>query len=188
MTPKVLHIKNMVCDRCISSVRELLQKHQIPVLEVSLGKAVVENTGFDAEALNRDLEKIGFSLLQDKNKILSGQVKALLIEQIHYQTEPVKINISDFLSEALQLDYATISKIFSQTENITIEKFIILQKIEKVKELIDYGECNFSEIAFRLNYSSVSHLSRQFKKNTGLTLSGYKKQAEKQRNSLDKLH
>ncbi len=177
----------MVCDRCIAAVKQTLNDMQIPVLDINLGKVTVPNQNIDTQQLNEALKEIGFELLQDKNAIISAQVKALLIDLIHYRTDDTKLNFSDYLQEHLKIDYAVISKIFSKTEGLTIEKFIILQKIEKVKELIDYGELNFSEIAYKLQYSSVSHLSRQFKKVTGLTLSQYKNQSDSKRNPLDRI-
>ena len=188
METKTLHIKNMVCDRCITAVRQTLNDFQIPVIAIDLGKVTIPDTPFDKQELNKALLQIGFSLVEDKDKTLTEQVKALLIEKIHYQTEPDKINYSDYLShKLLGMDYAHISKKFSKTEGLTIEKYIILQKIEKVKELIDYDELNFSEIAYRLHYSSVAHLSKQFKKITGLTLSQYKQSDAAKRQSLDDL-
>ena len=187
MKTKQLHIKNMVCDRCIAAVKQTLNNMQIPVLEIDLGKVIIPNQEVDKQQLNKVLKQKGFELLQDKNDIVSAQVKAILIDLIHYRTDDTKINYSDYLKEGLNMDYAVISKIFSKTEGLTIEKFIILQKIEKVKELIDYGDLNFSEIAYKLQYSSVSHLSRQFKKITGMTLSQYKNQSDSKRNSLDRI-
>ena len=187
MGTKILHIKNMVCDRCITAVRQTLNDMQIPVVAIDLGKVTIRDISFDKHELNEALLHVGFSLVEDKNETLTEQVKALLIEKIHYQTEPDKINYSDYLSHKLAMDYAHISKKFSKTEGLTIEKYIILQKIEKVKELIDYDELNFSEIAYRLHYSSVAHLSKQFKKITGLTLSQYKNNQKNFRSPLDKL-
>ena len=178
----------MVCDRCIAAVKKTLNDLQIPVLDIDLGKVTIPNQDIDKQQLNKSLSQIGFELLQDKNDIVLAQVKAILIDLIHYRTDDAKINYSDYLKEHLNMDYAVISKIFSKMEGLTVEKFIILQKIEKVKELIDYGEFNFSEIAYKLQYSSVSHLSRQFKKVTGLTLSQYKNQSDSKRNSLDRIH
>ncbi len=177
----------MVCDRCIAAVKKTLAAHQIPVQHIILGQVQIKPVDIDWEQLDIDLKKIGFSVIRDKNQILTERVKALLIEYIHYMNEPVKVNISDYLSRSLKMDYIVISKIFSNTAKITIEKFIIIQKIEKVKEFIEYGKLNFSEIAFRLHYSSVSHLSKQFKKITGLTLSEYRKQQNNERQPLDKL-
>ncbi len=177
----------MVCDRCIAAVKETLEAHKIPVKRISLGQVQILAEHLDKEKLNEDLEKIGFSLVRDKNEILTERVKALLIDQIHYLDQPLKLNISDYLSQTLQMDYAVVSKIFSQTAHTTIEKFITVQKIEKVKELIEYGELNFSEIAYKLNFSSVAHLSKRFKKVTGMTLSEYKNNNKFNRRPLDKL-
>jgi AraC-like DNA-binding protein len=126
-------------------------------------------------------------LLEDRNAILVDKVKSTIIEHIHYNKGELKVNFSTVLSETLDQDYTKLSKLFSNAEGITIEKFINKQKIEKVKELIEYNELNLSEIAFHLNYSSLAHLSSQFKKETGMTPSTYKKLEHKERNTLDAL-
>lgn len=172
------------------TVKQTLEKLHIPYSEVVLGKAVV-NAGIDeidTELLDRELRSAGFELIKDKKLQLVEKVKNIIVEYIHYSEDmDLKVNFSDFLSEKLHKDYSYISGTFSDIEGITIEKYIILQKIEKVKELISYDNLNFSEIAFRLNYSSIAHLSGQFKQVTGLTLSEYRKAADKKRTSLDKI-
>ena len=190
MKTSVLHIKNMVCDRCIMTVKQTLEKLNIPYSEVVLGKAVV-NSGIDkidTELLDRELKAVGFELIKDKKLQLVEKVKNIIVDYIHYSDDvELKTNLSDFLSEELNNDYSYISATFSKVEGITIEKYLILQKIEKVKELISYDNLNFSEIAFRLNYSSIAHLSGQFKQVTGLTLTQYKNLANKKRKSLDRV-
>lgn len=188
MKESTIYIKNMVCDRCIAAVKQTLTKLDIPFSKVVLGSADIEKEGVDLEHLAKELETIGFELIQDKNIQIVENVKALIVNYIHYnKSESLKINFSEYLSTQVGKEYSFISKKFSEIEKTTIEKFIILQKIEKVKELISYNELNFSEIAFQLNYSSVAHLSKQFKNITGKTLSDYKKTVKKERKALDKV-
>jgi AraC-like DNA-binding protein len=181
----------MVCPRCVSAVKETLDELKIPYKGVILGKAIIysENITIDYDLLNRSLQKIGFELLQDKHQQLVEQIKILIVNFIHnHKAEDLNINFSDYLSQQTDYDYTYLSKTFSEKEGLTIEKYIILQKIEKVKELIDYNELNFSEIAFQLNYSSAAHLSKQFKKITGYTLSQYKKNKPASRLPIDAVH
>jgi len=188
MIKKSIHIKNMVCDRCIAAVGETLTKLNIPYERVRLGEAVVNTDVIDYEMLDKELKAIGFELLQDKKQILVEQIKTLIVDIIHHNNgDTIVSNFSEYLSKKIGYDYAYLSNIFSKEEQTTIEKFIIIQKIERVKELIHYNELNFSEIAYLLNYSSPSHLARQFKKITGITLSEYKKSNKVDRNTIDKL-
>lgn len=188
MPKKVLYIKNMVCDRCIMAVKQSLSEMKIPFSEVQLGVAKIERKDINYDELNDKLKKIGFELIKDTNNILIEQIKTLIINFIHYNDgENLKINFSEYIHLETGYDYTYLSKLFSEKESLTIEKYIILQKIERVKELISYGEHNFSEIAYLLNYSSVSHLSRQFKKIEGITLSDYKKAHQQSRKTLDKI-
>lgn len=179
----------MVCPRCIAKVSEILLELDIPVTNITLGNVSTthELTNETKQALKASLENYGFELLEDKKAILIAKVKALLIDQIHHPTTSLNSNYSSILSENLNQDYIALSKLFSSVEGITIEKFILKQKIEKVKELIIYDELNFSEIADLLNYSSVAHLSSQFKKETGMTPTAFKKLDFKNRSSLDSL-
>ncbi len=180
----------MVCDRCIMTVKQTLEKLDIPYSEVVLGKAEI-NTGIDdidVELLDEELRKVGFELIRDEKLQLVEKVKNIIVDYIHYSEDmDIKTNFSGFLSDKLNTDYSYISGTFSKVEGITIEKYLILQKIEKAKELISYENLNFSEIAYRLNYSSIAHLSGQFKRVTGLTLSQYKDSAYELRKSLDKI-
>jgi AraC-like DNA-binding protein len=185
--PSILRIKNMVCPRCILSVKECLE--QLEVVPLSLDLGVVELR----EALSTTkkqqvaaaLEKLGFELLEDRNAVLVSRIKDLIVEQIHYTKEALPINFSSFLAERLQQEYTSLSRLFSSVEGITIERFITAQKIEKVKELISYNTLSFSEIAFQLNYSSVAHLSSQFKKETGMTPSAFRQMQQPARRMLD---
>ena len=187
MIRKSINIKNMVCPRCVTAVEQTLQKLKIPFLEVKLGEAIVTTDNIDYSTLDKELRAIGFEIIHDKNKKIVEQIKTLIVDLIHHNKgESLKINFSEYLSKKIEYDYSYISNIFSKEENTTIEKFIIIQKIERVKELIAYNELNFSEIAFNLNYSSASHLAKQFKKVTGFTLSEYKKPNEEERKLIDK--
>jgi AraC-like DNA-binding protein len=190
MIRKSINIKNMVCPRCITAVEQTLKKLNIEYIEVKLGEAIImANDNIDYNLLDKELNKIGFELIMDNNVQIVEQIKSIIIKYIHHnkENELLNVNFSDIITQKIGKDYSYISKIFSENENITIEKYIISQKIERVKELISYNELNFSEIAFLLHYSSPAHLSKQFKNITGLTLSQYKKQDKKHRKTLDKL-
>lgn len=185
-----LYIKNMVCTRCKMVVKAELEKLGFNPVSVHLGEAELQQESLTAAQLadvGQALAKFGFELLADKKKQLVEQVKTAIIEQVHYATEPLKVNFSDYLSQKLDVEYATLSAVFSETEHNTIEKYIIQQKIEKVKELLTYGENSLSEIAYLLNYSSVAHLSTQFKKISGQTPSTYKQSQENARKTLDEI-
>ena len=181
-----LYVKNMVCPRCISAVKFLLKEMGIQPSSVQLGEVILENDlklkQLDTFALR--LKQLGFELLDDARKQQIEKIKSVIIEQVHFK-ENVKFVLSEVLSKAMHREYSHLSKLFSETEGITIEQFFLLQKTEKVKELLAYNELNLSEIAFRLNYSSVAHLSAQFKKVTGLTPSQFKGQGIHLRKSLD---
>ncbi|WP_280646931.1 MULTISPECIES: AraC family transcriptional regulator [unclassified Dysgonomonas] len=189
MADKKLYIKNMVCNRCIMVVRSELEKLGIEPLSVELGEVTLsENlTPQQKEQLGGTLESLGFSLIDDKKARLIEQVKNLIIELVHYNNNNLKINLSDYISEKLHHDYNYISNLFSEVEGTTIEKYFIAQKIEKVKELLVYDELTLNEIAFNLNYSSVAHLSAQFKKVTGLTPSHFKQIKSNKRKPLDEV-
>ena len=181
----------MVCPRCIMAVKAELEKKGVAVKKVELGKALLENP-LETSQLNElkyALEAIGFEIIEDKKTKIVEDVKTFLIDLIHLSKEPLDhINFSQRISEKLRLDYKYISSLFSASEDITIEKFIILQKIEKVKELLEYKELSLGEIAFRMGYSSVHHLSNQFKKTTGFTPSQYVRKKDISRNPIHSLH
>lgn len=179
----------MVCNRCIAVVKtEIINAGYHPVKvamgEVELGE-ILSNS--DLEQLNQLLARHGFEIIDDKRSKIIEQIKTLIIQQIHHSKEKIKINYSDLISQSLHRDYSGLSNLFSEMEGITIEQFIILQKIEKVKELLIYDELSLSQIADELHYSSVAHLSAQFKKVTGLTPSQFKTLKENRRNSLDNI-
>jgi AraC-like DNA-binding protein len=167
MNSKTLHIKNMVCNRCIKVVSDELKAIGLEIEHIELGKVQLKTSVDETTLLQikKQLEINGFELIDDKKSAVIVKIKSLIIELIHQQKEKDKhINISDFLSNELHLDYSYISNLFSSVEGTTIEKYIINQKIEKVKELLVYDELNLNEITFQLGYSSVQHLSSQFKK------------------------
>lgn len=186
---ETLHIKNMVCPRCIMAVEGVFEKLEIPVQHIKLGEVVLaQPLAADKQPeLKQELSKLGFELLERGKSALISQIKSLIIQQIHYTDEALEVNFSTYLSEKLNHDYSYLSRLFSATEGTTIEKFITAQKIEKVKELLFYNELTLSEISHRLNYSSVAHLSAQFKKETGMTPTAFKKLNEPRHDSLDGL-
>ncbi|RZL49430.1 MAG: AraC family transcriptional regulator [Pedobacter sp.] len=185
-----LYIKNMVCDRCKMVVKTELEKLGFNPIYVTLGEVEIAEKQVNTKqitALQLMLNGFGFELLTDKKKQLVEQIKAIIIELAHYGTDALKVNLSAYLSEKLVVDYTHLSAIFSEVEQSTIEKYFIKQKIEKVKELLSYGEISLSEIANLLNYSSVAHLSAQFKKITGQTPSQYKSNQKVVRKTLDQI-
>jgi len=170
-----LYIKNMVCSRCIRVVKDELTDLGIDVVDVRLGRAVLANPPQNLDEMVDRLAQNGFELLEDKNAKIVESIKNRIIDLIYSdRLEEMHINLSQDLSQHLGKDYSALSKLFSDVESITIEKFFILHKVERVKELIVYDELTLSEIAYRLGYSSVQHLSNQFKKTTGLSPSHFK--------------
>lgn len=183
----VLHVKNMVCPRCVMVVRDSLKELGFEVNNVELGKALVEpNENISSQEINEKLNEYGFELLEGQNQQLVEQVKAYLIQYVQdlEQSEEAP-KVSDYLTDKLHQNYSSISTLFSENEDTTIEKYLIHLKIERVKELLSYGELTLSEIAYKLNYSSVSHLSSQFKQITGMSVTDYKKARESFRKPLD---
>lgn len=184
-----LHIKNMVCNRCIMVVNDELEKLGLHPASVELGEVVLSEELSDIQKgqVKSALEKVGFELIDNRKSQLIERVKTLLIELVHRQNNKLNTNLSDYLIQQLGHDYSSISTLFSEVEGTTIEKYYIAQKIERVKELLVYDELSLSEIAHLLNYSSVAHLSKQFKKTTGLTPSHFKQIGALKRKPLDKL-
>ena len=184
-----LYIKYMVSMRCKMLVKEELKKLGLQFVLVDLG--TVEIMGDLApnlhDQLKENLLKSGLELLDDKKSILIEKITNVIVEMIHYSEEVPKVNYSDFISEKLNYDYTYLSNIFSEVKGITIQQFIIIHKIERVKELLLYDELNLSEISYKLNYSSVAHLSNQFKKVTGLTPTYYKHLKRKRLENLENL-
>nr|WP_315252599.1 AraC family transcriptional regulator [uncultured Flavobacterium sp.] len=184
-----LYIKNMVCNRCIMAVKNELEKFGHQPLNIILGEVLLSNemTDNEKEIFGQQLKTLGFEMIDDKKSQIVGQIKSSIIEIVHHQNGDLKSNLSDYLSNRLHHDYTYLSNLFSETEGITIEKYFIAQKIEKVKELLVYDELSLSEIAAKMNYSSVAYLSNQFKKVTGLTPTYFKNIKESKRRPLDEL-
>ena len=179
----------MVSLRCKMVVKDELIKLGLHFVVVDLGMVEIleEISNEDRERLRVNLLRSGLELLEDKKSILIEQIKAVIIEMIHYSDEAVKVNYSDYISEKLNYDYTYLSNVFSEVKGITIQQFIIINKIERVKELLLYDELNLTEISYKLNYSSVAHLSNQFKKITGLSPSFYKQLKQKRNNNLENI-
>lgn len=185
----VLHIKNMVCDRCKMAVQAQIESLGLTPGKIELGEIeiVEEPTKDQYVALSENLQKIGFEVIDNSAARTVEKIKNAIVELVHYSQEDMKINHSDYLAEKLGKDYTYLSNLFSQSEGTTIEKYIIRQKIERVKELLEYGEMTLSEIAYRVGYSNVAYLSGLFKKVTGVTPSQFKEKKQKSRKPLDKL-
>lgn len=179
----------MVCNRCIMVVESELRKMDIIPVSVELGEVTLneELEETTKEKLTESLRLLGFEIIDDKKSRLIEQIKNLIIELIHHHNSNLKVNLSDYIGNKTHHDYNYLSNLFSEVEGTTIEQYFIAQKTERVKELLIYDELTLSEIAFQLNYSSVAHLSNQFKKVTGLTPSHFKKIKENKRIPLDKV-
>ncbi len=182
-----LMIKNMVCPRCKMVVRDTLTQLGFSVHEVELGRAVVEaDEEVSPHSINEALQEFGFELIEGRDQQLAEQIKTLLISYVQQlEDEDETPKLSTYLAEELHQNYSSLSSTFSEIEDITIEKYFIHLKIERVKELLSYGEMTLSEIAHQLNYSSVAHLSGQFKQVTGMSPTDYKKARDSFRKPLD---
>jgi YesN/AraC family two-component response regulator len=184
-----IYIKNMVCIRCKMVVKQELLKLGIGYSIVDLGEAEI-TTPFTTtlhSQLKENLWKSGLELMDDKKSVLIERIKNVIVEMVHYSEEPLVVNFSVYLSEKINHDYTYMANLFSEVQGTTIEKFIIAHKIERVKELLVYNELTLTEIAYLMHYSSVAHLSAQFKKITGLTPSHFKQLKDKRRNMLEDL-
>lgn len=177
----------MVSTRCKMAVKEELKKLGLHFIVVELGEVeVMENiTADQREKLKTGLLDAGLELMDDKRAVLIEKIKNIIVEMVHYADEPIKVNFSDYLSDKLKHDYTYLANLFSEVQGSTIEHFIIDHKIERIKELIIYDELNITEIAWKMNYSSVAHLSNQFKKVTGLSPSHFKQLKVKRRNQIE---
>lgn len=166
-----------------------MEKLQIPFLKIDLGVVETKNDidSQQLEALGINLKRVGLQLLDDRKSILIEKIKNVIIEMVHYSDTVPKVNFSVLISEKLGYDYTYLSNVFSEVYGITIQHFIIIHKVERVKELMLYGELNLTEISYKVNYSSVSHLSNQFKKITGLTPSYFKKMGNLRKANLEDL-
>lgn len=185
-----LHIKNMVCDRCVRVVREEMKKLGYDICHVRLGEAeLYDAPKVDLTKVKAVLAENGFELIEDKKGKMVEEIKKVIIDMVHhsYKLEELKENYSEYLAKQLKQDYHTLSKLFSSVTSTTIEKYLITQKIERVKELLVYGELTLSEISYKLGYSSVQHLSNQFKQITGFTPSHFKEIRQEKRMSIDRV-
>ncbi len=179
----------MVSTRCKTAVKEELKKLGLHFIVVELGEVdIMEDISTDQrQHLKIALFDLGFELIDDKRSVLIEKIKLIIIDMVHNSDEPIKIKFSNYLSEKLNHDYTYMSNLFSEVQGTTIGQFIISNKIERIKELIIYDELSISEIAWKMNYSSVAHLSNQFKKVTGLSPSHFKQLKDKRRISIDEI-
>tara|TARA_R100000935_G_scaffold35121_1_gene55887 strand:+ start:3986 stop:4561 length:576 start_codon:yes stop_codon:yes gene_type:complete len=183
----VLHIKNMVCDRCILAVRDILERNNISYKGILLGTVELQKPlplGA-AENLQNEFKKVGFEIISEKNERIVKQIKAIILNEIFKEELQKNQNLSVSLSEQLHFDYSHLSSIFSKTEGKSIQKYQNELKVERIKELLEYDELSISEIADKLGFGSAAYLSTQFKKITGTTPSKYKANKSNNRNFLD---
>ncbi len=184
-----IYIKNMACESCKAIVRDALDELKITPVKVELGEIVTREDVSDAKKkeLNEKINKVGLELLEKKQGVLIEKIRKVMIDFVYKSDDKPTIKFSVLLSEELNYSYTYLANFFSEVEATTIEQFIIALKIERVKELIIFGEDSFSEIAHKLHYSSVAHLSSQFKKVTGLTPSHFKSLREKRRITIQNI-
>jgi len=179
----------MVCNRCVMTVEHILKEHQIPFVQVSLGEVDLERklSGEELKAVDTALQKVGFELIDTRvNKIIED-IKKTVLEYLDLGEESQSLKLSSFITNKIPYDYSYLSDLFSSVEGKTIEQYFILQRIEKVKELLVYDQLSLTEISYQMGFSSVHHLSSQFKKITGLTPSHFKKIGREKRRALDQL-
>ena len=179
----------MVSNRCKLAVKEELKNLGLHFIVVELGEVEVMEkiTAEQRDELKIGLHNSGLELMDDKRSVLIEKIKTVIIEMVHYSDEVIKVNFSHYLADKLSHDYTYLANLFSEVQGTTIEQFIISHKIERIKELINYGELNITEIAWKMNYSSVAHLSNQFKKMTGLSPSQFKKLKDKRRSPIEEI-
>lgn len=182
-----IFIQNMVSQICKLIVKSELEKLGLIFTSIELGEVNLLNdiSEVESDLLAKSLHANGLELLKGKDAIIIEKIKNIVVEMVHYSDEIPKVNISVYLSEKMNMDYHFLSNLFSKTKGITIEHFIILQKIERAKELIMYEELNLTQISYLMHYSSVAHLSNQFKKITGLTPSYFKNLKKRKRSNLE---
>ncbi len=183
-----LYIKNMVCNRCKMVVKAELEQLGLHPVHIGLGEVELAEKEIDKallQQLEAKLEAVGFELIDDRKSRTIEKIKNVVIELVHHTDEATKLKYSEYIAQQLNYEYTYLSKLFSEVEGVTIEQYLISQKIERVKELLIYDELSLSEIADRMGYSSVAHLSAQFKKVTGLTPSFYKNKSIRHRKPLD---
>lgn len=188
MDEQHFHIKNMVCSHCAEVLEEKLKQSGFEIKTLELGKLTLQNpiSIHEYEQLEKVILNNGFEIINDKGSRIVEQIKQLIIQLVRTEKE-LKVNLSEYLAGQIHKDYQHLSRLFSNVEGKSIERYYILQKIERAKELIVYGEQNLTEIAFELGYSNQQHFSRQFKKETGLSPSHFKKVKENKRMYIDKI-
>ncbi len=184
-----LFIKNMVCNRCIRVVRDELIELGFTIVDISLGQVKIKETPAknDIATIKKMLTKNGFELIEDKAAKIIEDIKTVIVEYVHHSDKDLDLNLSKLIEDNFSKDYSYLSTLFSSKENITIEHYFILQKIERAKELLKYGDLTLSEIAYKLGYKSVNHLSTQFKTVTGMTASEFKENTTFKRTPIDKI-
>lgn len=184
-----LYIRNMVCNRCKMAVKNILDELQLPAQAIELGEVILKEPANEAQVklLDTRLKELGFDIIDDRKSQLIERIKNIIVREVHYTDEQKMINLSRQLAGELHHDYNYLSTLFSEVTGTTIEKYQIAQKIERVKELLTYGELTLSQIAWDMGYSSVAHLSNQFKKVTGFTPSHFKSIGEQKRRPLDEV-
>ena len=187
--PLKLFIKYMVSNRCKMAVKEALKSLGLHFVLVDLGEIdIMENISAEQKQKLQELLNVsGLELMDDKKAVLIEKIKNVIIDIVHYSSELPSINFSDYISEKLNLDYTYLSNIFSEVQGTTIQQFLIVHKIERVKELLMYNEMNLTEISYQMQYSSVAHLSNQFKKITGLSASEFQKLKHKTRKPIEEI-
>jgi AraC-like DNA-binding protein len=184
-----IFIKFMLSNHCKITVKELLKNLGLHFIVVDLGEVDIMEDLSDTqrERLRISLSDAGFELMDDKKANLIEKIKNIIIDMVHHKDDLAKIKFSDYLSEKLNRDYTYLSNLFSAVQGSTIEQFIISHKVERIKELIIYDELSITEIAWKMNYSSVAHLSNQFKKSTGLSPTQFKQLKDKKRTPIDEI-
>jgi YesN/AraC family two-component response regulator len=185
----IIYIKNMVCNRCIMAVENIFHESGILPVQVSLGEVVTSNdlSPKTLQIIEYKLNNLGFEIIDDHKSRLIEKTKNIVIELIHHSEGVLNVNYSTYIASKINKDYNYLSNLFTSIEGITLEQYIIHQKIEKIKELLVYNELTISEIAFKMGYSSVAYLSNQFKKVTGLTPSHFKQIGQLKRKPLDQV-
>lgn len=184
---RILLVKNMVCDRCQQVVQPALERLGVTVKSIKLGEVEIAEEDVDTAAIAQVLEDKGFELVDNEQDWLIEKIKSTVIQFVQKPDAAAHLTFSHYLQETLDTDYRSLSTLFSRTEGATIERYLILQRVEKVKELLTYNELTIGQIADQMNYRSSAHLSAQFKKVTGMPPSQFKKQKKNQRKPLDKV-
>lgn len=184
-----LHIKNVVCQRCKMTLQHILERLKIPYVNITLGEVELKKplTVSDKQKLTTELQQVGFSLLLDKNEQLVNKIKSVLIEVVYKEKNFGNKKLSEILKDQLSIDYSHISNLFTKVEGKSIQNFYNALQMERVKELLEYGEINIAEIAYDLGYSNAAYLSSRFKRATGYSPSEYKQKFVTSRKALDKV-